>query len=172
MTDLRRVPGLPVHPHPEAAPDAALRVEGLVERPQMLSLDALRALPQRPFDADFVCLERWVAPDQHWRGVALSDVLELAGIRDEARWVQASSGEFSIPLALEDARRALLALELDGEPLPVAHGAPVRLVVPGGECFTSVKWLDRIDVRAEPAENSARTIALGRLERGRAGEQR
>ena len=41
---------------------------------------------------------------------------------------------------------------------------PARLVVPGGECFTSIKWAERIEVRAEAGDNSARRIALDRLE--------
>lgn len=160
----RRLDALPVHPHPEVdAANFVLRVDGLVARPIALTPDDLRALPQHDFDADFVCLEGWVAPDQHWRGVALSDLLELAGPTEGARFVQASSGGFSLPMPIDDARRALLALVLDGAPLAPPHGAPVRLVVPGGACFTSVKWLDRLEVRAEPADDTARAIALARL---------
>lgn len=164
MDELRRLDALPRHPHPEIdVASFVLRVDGLVARPLALTPDDLRALRQRDFDADFVCLEGWVAPDRHWRGVALGDVIELAGPADAVRFVQASSGEFSLPLAIDDARRALLALVLDGAPLAAAHGAPVRLVMPGGECFTSVKWLDRIELRAEAAEDTARAIALARL---------
>jgi len=166
MSVPREVPGLPEHPHSELDLQSyALRVDGLVSHPLTLALDDLRRLPQHPFDADFVCLEGWVAPDQHWAGVALSNVLELAGVDESAAWVQLSSADFSLPLPLDQAGTALLALDLEGAALTPAHGAPVRLVVPGGECFTSVKWVDHIELRAEPAEDTARRIALARLPR-------
>jgi DMSO/TMAO reductase YedYZ molybdopterin-dependent catalytic subunit len=90
-------------------------------------------------------------------------LLARAEPRAEARWVQASAGEFSVPLPLETATQALLALELDGRPLPLEHGGPVRLLVRGGDCFTSVKWLDRLELRSEPAPNTARSTAIARL---------
>lgn len=104
-------------------------------------------------------------PGLHWGGVALATVLEAAGVAEQARFVQASAGEFSVPLSLDAARRALLATRLGDTPLPREHGWPVRLVVPGDDCFTSVKWLDRIELRAQPGANTGRDIALGRLPR-------
>ncbi len=102
-------------------------------------------------------------PGLHWRGVALATVLDAAGVAAQARSVQASAGEFSVPLTLKDSRGALLATQLGDAPLPREHGWPVRLVVPGADCFTSIKWLDRIELRAEPGQNTGREIALGRL---------
>lgn len=164
MSHPRRVAGLPLHDHVHPAwDDYRLRVDGLVAKPLSLSADDLRAMPQRAFDADFVCLEGWVAPDQHWRGVPLADVLALAGAEGRANWVQASSADFSWPMPLAGAGRTLLALEVNGEPLTEPHGAPVRLVVAGGECFTSIKWLDRLELCARPLANTAESIARARL---------
>jgi DMSO/TMAO reductase YedYZ molybdopterin-dependent catalytic subunit len=95
----------------------------------------------------------------------MREVLEQAGIDAKASWVQASVGDFSLPLPIDEARESLLALMLNGEPIPQAHGAPVRLLVPGGECFTSVKWLARLEIRNEPASNTAAEIALRRIGR-------
>ena len=81
----------------------------------------------------------------------------------EARHVQASAGNFSISIPLDRAASALLAISLNGTNLSVEHGAPVRLVLPGGECFTSIKCLDHLEVRSEPGENTAETISLARL---------
>jgi DMSO/TMAO reductase YedYZ molybdopterin-dependent catalytic subunit len=155
---------LPVHPHPDIDIDGyRLRVDGLATRPLELTRADLAALAQRTFDADFVCLEGWTAPDLHWRGVPLVALLDAAGVRPEAGYVQASFDDFSLPLSLADARTALVALELDGEPLPTEHGGPARLLVPGGACFTSVKWLTHLELRAAPDDNTAESIARARL---------
>ncbi|MBI4499288.1 MAG: molybdopterin-dependent oxidoreductase [Chloroflexi bacterium] len=160
--DIRKA--LPVHPSPAAeAVPRQVRVDGLVAHPLELSPADLAALPQRALTDDFTCVEGWVVPALGWQGVPLAAVLDLAQAGPEAQWVQASAGDFSVPLPLEDARRALLALRLDGRDLPVEHGGPVRLVVPGRECFTSIKWLDHLELRLSPASNTGQAIALGRL---------
>lgn len=157
---------LPVHrggPHEPAEP--RLVVDGLVARRLELTPADLAAFRQAEVTDDFRCLEGWSVPGVHWGGVALATVLEAAGVAAEARFVQASAGEFSVPLSLEEARGALLATRLGEAPLPREHGGPVRLVAPGTDCFTSIKWLDRIELRAEPGANTGREIALGRLPR-------
>lgn len=157
---------LPVHPGGPATPEnPRLVVDGLVQRRLELTPSDLAAFPPAAVTDDFRCLEGWSVPGLHWRGVALATLLDAAGVDANARCVQASAGEFSVPLSLEQARNALLATQLGDQPLPREHGAPVRLVVPGADCFTSVKWLDRIEVRTEPGPNTGREIALGRLAR-------
>ncbi|MGH2633748.1 MAG: molybdopterin-dependent oxidoreductase, partial [Tepidiformaceae bacterium] len=142
-----------------------LRVDGLVERPADFSVEGLLALPQDGSDDDFVCLEGWTVPNLRWRGVRLATVLDHVGVRPGGHWAQASVEGFSLPLSLLEAGNALLALTLNDQPLAAEHGAPVRLLVPGGECYTSVKWLDRIELRAEPAANTAEATARARLKR-------
>ena len=161
----RVLDALPVHPG--SGPDPAawrLRVDGLVGQPLDLDLGDLAAMPQQLMVDDFSCLEGWTVPGLRWRGVAVAELLDRAGVPPEAAWVQLSADDFSLPLSIEEARTALLALEVNDEPLPGEHGGPARLVVPGGECFTSIKWTERIEVRAEAGDNSARRIALDRLE--------
>ena len=156
---------LPVHPGD--APDPTtwrLRVDGLVDQPLDLGIDDLLEMTQQLMVDDFACLEGWTVPGIRWRGVAVADLLDRAGAPPDAAWVQVTADDFSLPLPVADARAALLAVEANDEALPGAHGGPARLVVPGGECFTSIKWTERIEVRAEPADNSARRIALARLE--------
>ena len=172
MTDQRTSDGglhvldaLPVHPGEGPDPAAwRLRVDGLVDTPLDLDLGDLAAMPQQLMVDDFSCLEGWTVPGLRWRGVAVADLLDRAAAPSEAAWVQLSADDFSLPLPIAEARTALLALEVNDEPLPAEHGGPARLVVPGGECFTSIKWTERIEVRAEPADNSARRIALARLD--------
>lgn len=164
MSTTRRLPSLPIHPRPNVGVEGyRLQVDGLVARPISLTVADLFTLPQHGLHEDFSCLEGWVVPDLDWRGVWLSDVLDAAGPEPGAEWVQASFGDFSLPLPLAKTTGALLALTLNGAPFPLDHGAPVRLMIPGGECFTSVKWLAHLELRAEPDENSARRIALTRI---------
>lgn len=161
----RVLDALPVHP--SAPPDPAsyrLVVDGLVGRRLELTAADLAALPPAAVTDDFLCLEGWSVPGLHWEGVALATVLDVAGVDAGATCVQASVGGFSVPLTLDEARGALLATRLGEAPLPPEHGSPVRLVVPGGDCFTSIKWLDRIELRAEAGRNTGREIALGRID--------
>jgi DMSO/TMAO reductase YedYZ molybdopterin-dependent catalytic subunit len=60
--------------------------------------------------------------------------------------VRVGAGSYRMPLSMDEVREALLADELDGAPLTLEHGAPWRLIVPGAACYTSVKWVDRLDV--------------------------
>ena len=155
---------LPVHPSNKADVGVhVLRVNGLVGQTLELTPSDFERLPQRDVTADFTCEEGWTVPAVKWWGVTLESVLALAGAHPEAQWVQASAGEFTVPIPLQDARRALLATRLGEGALPSEHGGPVRLIVPGGDCWTSIKWLDHLELRTEPGPNTGKTIALGRL---------
>jgi sulfite oxidase len=97
-----------------------------------------------------------------WSGVALADVLAVAGPLREAAHVGFDGADLcqdarppqrfggSIPLDKACRREVLLAWAMNGEPLPPVHGAPVRVVVPGYIGARSVKWLERIELRPTP----------------------
>jgi DMSO/TMAO reductase YedYZ molybdopterin-dependent catalytic subunit len=156
---------LPVHefPRPENDRVHSLRVDGLVRSRLELILADLQQLAQHDLVDDFTCLGGWSVPKIQWGGILLKDVLLFAKPLPEARYVQASAGHFSLPLPLERAGQALLAIRLNENLLSREHGGPVRLIVQGGECFTSIKWLDHLELLAEPGPNTAKEIALSRL---------
>jgi len=152
--------------HPGVPPDSAthrLGVGGLVAHAASLDREQLARYPQSEVTEDFVCKEGWTVPGQNWRGVLVADILDAAGVLDGARWVEFAADEFRFTVSLEEALTALVALELNGAPLPREHGGPARLVLAGADCFTSIKWLDRIELRADRGPNVARAVALRRL---------
>jgi sulfite oxidase len=159
-----------------------LHVHGLVERELDLSLSTLReAFREREETATLQCAgnrraglmairdipgeARWgpgATGTATWTGVALADVIALAGPLPEAAHVGFEGADVSpeakpaqhfggsIPVDKACRREVLLAWAMNGEPLAPVHGAPVRVVVPGYIGARSVKWLQRIEVRTSP----------------------
>lgn len=157
---------LPLHTIPKQATHLAanpqLRVEGLVAAPQSFSPTDLEDLSRSSFTEDFRCEKDWVVPQQKWGGVRLADLLKLATPLPTARYVRVHAGNYIVPLALEEAEDALLADTLNDQPLTVEHGAPWRLAVAGAACHTSVKWVERLELSAEPGENVGARVAEAR----------
>ena len=163
LQNRRKLPIHPVKAEETGWRAHVLRVDGLVRNRLALSLADLDRFPQERLTDDFTCVESWSVPKVRWSGVLLKSVLLLAEPCPEACYVQASAGNFSLPVTLERAEQALLAIRLSEELLPLEHGGPVRLVLPGGECFTSIKWLEHLELLAQPGENTAKEIAAKRL---------
>jgi DMSO/TMAO reductase YedYZ molybdopterin-dependent catalytic subunit len=132
-----------------------LRIDGLVERPLTLSYDELRALPAAEQVSTFHCVTGWTVEGVHWRGVRFRDLLTPARPLPQARALTFVSAEkpYRDSLTLEQAylADAMLAYDMDGEPLTRAHGAPVRVVIPEMYGYKNVKWVTRIEVTAAPA---------------------
>jgi hypothetical protein len=114
-------------------------------------LAGLRAMPQRTAELPIACVEGW-SRSATWTGVSMRDVLALAGVAGD-RTVEVRSlernglyGRSSVePRVWRDAD-TLLALELNGEPLHLDHGYPLRLVAPNRPGVMQTKWLERLVV--------------------------
>jgi DMSO/TMAO reductase YedYZ molybdopterin-dependent catalytic subunit len=163
MTESNIFSELPTFPVRTPQAPACLRIGGLVEVTLDLTPDQLAGFTQTGLTEDFSCEEGWVVPDQAWRGVLVGDLLDAVGTDVDAGWIEFAAEDFRFSLPTEEARRAIVALGLNDAPLTREHGGPARLLVPGGACFTSIKWLDRIDVRNEPGPNEAAAVARRRI---------
>ena len=132
-------------------PRYRLVVDGRVARPLSLSLEELRAMPQHEAILPIACVEGW-SFSARWGGVRVRDLLDRAGARRGAPARVESLEAFSIygtsPLNHLQAhdRDTLLALELDGQPLALDHGYPLRLIGPNRPGVDQTKWVHRLVV--------------------------
>jgi len=157
-----------------------LEVVGAVEQPLRLNMADLEAMGTRTLAVTVECAgngrtglqplpagEPWVlggVSTARWTGVPLRAVLESARLRPRVVEVLAIGADRgrppdvaeeisfarSLPLAKARDPDTLLALQMNGRPILPEHGAPIRLIVPGWYGMASVKWLERIEVLAEP----------------------
>jgi DMSO/TMAO reductase YedYZ molybdopterin-dependent catalytic subunit len=155
FTGSRRLEGaLPVtswvadDPDPVDPGTWTLSVRGLVDRPVDRGVDDLQSTTERRTLLD--CTSGWYA-ERDWRGVRLGDLLDDAGVGEDAAWVTVHSVTgYRWSLPLPEARDALLATHLSDERLDHGHGYPVRLVAPGRRGFQWVKWVEAVEVRHRP----------------------
>ena len=131
-----------------------LVVEGLVDRRLQLTTGQLRAAGTIAQTTRHDCVEGWSAVG-NWRGVPLATILAMAAPRSTARYcvfscfdVDASGQPYYESLDLHEAAhpQTLLALDLNGAPLDLDHGAPVRLRIPTQLGYKSAKWVSRIEL--------------------------
>jgi DMSO/TMAO reductase YedYZ molybdopterin-dependent catalytic subunit len=128
------------------------QIYGEVEDELQLSWDELLGLPQKDVVTDIHCVTRWSKLDTAWRGVAVSDLLERAGIKPRGKYVMAySDGGYTTNLPLEAVLDddVLLAHTYDGEPLEHDHGGPLRLLVPKRYFWKSAKFVRKLEVMSE-----------------------
>jgi sulfane dehydrogenase subunit SoxC len=154
-----------------------LEVGGLVERPLALALEDIKARPRHTRAVTLECAgngrallepnvlsQPWLQEavgTAEWTGTPLAGVLQEAGLKPEGREIvftgldRGIQGEVehlyerSLPRAEALRPEMLLAYEVNGQPLPPQHGAPLRLIVPGWYGMTHVKWLQSITVIGE-----------------------
>jgi DMSO/TMAO reductase YedYZ molybdopterin-dependent catalytic subunit len=141
---------------PQVAPSSwQLRIHGMVEREITLTLDQLLRLPLIENYTTLCCVSNPVGGpyigNARWLGASLARILRSAGIRAGASQLLCTSTDgftSGTPVqAVMDGRDALLAVAMNGAPLPVAHGFPARLVVTGLYGYVSAcKWITDINV--------------------------
>lgn len=166
-----------------------LNVVGLVERPLSLTLRDLMKMPSQAQFVTLECAgngrsllsprvngEQWnlgAVSTAEWTGVPLKEFLDRAGVKGGAKEIVfrgADSGKldangepirFERSLSMDDAQgsEALLAYAMNGETLPIQHGYPLRVIVPGWYAVASVKWLTGIDVISRPFSGHYQTDA-------------
>lgn len=147
-----------------------------------LDLPTLESLPQRTITAYLECAGNWrgLYPElagtrasggqwttgavgcAEWSGPSLASVLDLAGVRPEAvdvnlAGLDGSGFERAMPLAKARDPDTIIALRMNGEPLPADHGFPARSIVPGWSGSNSIKWLGSIQVSTERVWNRNNT---------------
>ena len=152
--------------------DWSLKIDGKVDRPLTLRMDDLKKLPRvelvsvlecagngRSFYEPSVAGTQWASGavgNGRWAGVRLSDVLRKAGIQSSAKEILCDGADlplgkmpdFQRTITVEKALHTdtMLAYAMNGQPLPLEHGFPLRVIVPGWAGDSWVKWLQHIEV--------------------------
>lgn len=132
-----------------------LRITGLVDEPYELSFDELLAMDMVEEPVTIACVSNEVGGDlvgnARWLGVPLAELLDRAGVQpDASQIVGRSTDDFTVGFPTEtglDGRVAMVAVGMNGEPLPARHGYPARLIVAGLYGYVSAtKWLTEIEL--------------------------
>jgi len=133
-----------------------LHVTGMVDREVVLSYDDLRAMPQLEQYVTIACVSNKVGDhlvgNARWQGVRLRSVLAQAGVHAGATQIVGRSVDdftvgFPTEWAMDPSREPMIAIGMNGVPLPLEHGFPARLIVPGLFGYVSAtKWLAEIEL--------------------------
>ncbi|MGH7905549.1 MAG: molybdopterin-dependent oxidoreductase, partial [Candidatus Binataceae bacterium] len=164
---------------PEIEPNGwAIEIDGMVRRPIRLTLEDLIRRPKRTMLSFHECAGNPLKPKQAiravanvvWSGADLKELLDEAEIEPAARFlwsygvdhgdygdIQSASYLKDLPLERLAAGDIILAYEMNGEPLMLEHGAPVRLFIPGYYGTNSVKWLCRMTLADRRADGPLTT---------------
>ena len=127
------------------------RVEGEVEQPLNLSWAEFTALPKAAQVSDFHCVTTWSKYDVRWGGVNFRTLVERVRPKAAATHLLLECGDgytTNLPLAELRGEDILLAYELEGEPLPLEHGGPLRMIVPHLYAWKSAKFLTGLRFQA------------------------
>ncbi len=133
-----------------------LRIHGLVDRETTLTFEELAGLPTFEQYVTISCVSNEVGGNlvgnAKWTGVRLRDVLEIAGVQSNAtqlvgRSVDGWTAGMPTAWVMDPEREPMIALQMNDEPLPPAHGYPARLIIPGLYGYVSAtKWLSELEL--------------------------
>jgi DMSO/TMAO reductase YedYZ molybdopterin-dependent catalytic subunit len=130
-----------------------LKINGMVDKPFALSYDDILSMPLRERDITMTCVSNEVGGPYvgtaRWLGIPLKTLMQRAGIHPEADQlfgISADGFTTSTPTRIAlDGRDAMVVVGMNGEPLPIAHGFPARMIVPGLYGYVSAcKWLTSV----------------------------
>jgi sulfite oxidase len=167
-------------PVPQVDPATwSLKIGGEVNAPLALSLDEIKKLPAHTVTMTLECAgngralftpplagiqwEKGAVSTARFTGARLSDVLKRAGVKSSALNVEMHAADRppgtmpafvrQVPMAKAVHPDTLIAWDMNGQPIPLAHGAPLRAIVPGWEGAYSVKWLNALNLIAKDSDS-------------------
>lgn len=165
---------------PNVQPSWEIEIGGLIDKPFKITVDELSKLPQTEVTSVLQCSgngRSFFTPRPSgnpwtyggigqvtWRGVLLKTLLEAKGVKlnENARFITMNAStqggarpyEKSFPISVLDYNSAMLALSMNGEPLPAVHGGPVRLVAAGTFGTANVKWIVKLEFTANESSGN------------------
>ncbi|MCZ7372594.1 MAG: molybdopterin-dependent oxidoreductase [Candidatus Methanoperedens sp.] len=132
-----------------------LTVEGLVDKPIVISYNELLKLESEEQITDFHCVEGWSVDNVKWKGIRLKTLFDMVGLKQEAAFAtfHSASGIYSDSLSITEALESdvMLAYMQNDEPIPEEQGRPLRLVMPRMFGYKNVKWVNRITLTGTQA---------------------
>jgi DMSO/TMAO reductase YedYZ molybdopterin-dependent catalytic subunit len=169
---------MPVPPSPDAAA-WRLQVTGEVATPLSLSVADLRAMPAATVTMTLECAgngraffdppvagiqwQKGAVGTARWTGVRMAEVLKRAGARPAGRFAIMNAADRplgtmpdfvrQIPIGKAMDPDTLIAYEMNGQPIPLVHGFPLRAIVPGWEGAYAIKWLNEVTVSASETDS-------------------
>jgi DMSO/TMAO reductase YedYZ molybdopterin-dependent catalytic subunit len=149
---------------PQVSPQSwQLRIHGMVDKPMTINFNELMRRPMIDHDVTLTCVSESVGGNfignARWQGTLLADILKEAGIQKGAtQIVMRDVNGMNLGVAVDpvmDGRASLLAVGMNGQPLPQEHGFPVRVVVPGLYGYVSAcKWVVDMELTTFPSFNA------------------
>ena len=137
---------------PGNMPEWKLRVHGAVHKPKTFDFKQLTELQTVDITCDVHCVTGWTLLDSKWRGIRMTALMDLVKVKASAGFVifEGYAGYTSnIPISEARKKNVILAHGFSGRPLPQAHGAPLRALVPDRYFYKSAKWLEGIKFTVE-----------------------
>lgn len=129
--------------------DWRLEVYGACNNRVSLGFDELLGLEQTVDTSDFHCVTTWSLMDLQWKGVRVSDLLALAEPQDDAKYLLCHGYDgYTTNVTLAEALKpdVLIAYQVNGQPLPAAHGGPVRMITPQLYAWKGAKWIKGLEL--------------------------
>ncbi|MEM3409592.1 MAG: molybdopterin-dependent oxidoreductase [Nitrososphaerota archaeon] len=124
-----------------------LKISGCVDNPIELTYQDLLSLEQTKVRGGFHCVEGWSIIDVLWEGVKIKTIAEKVSYLQDSKWMIFRGVEgYSAPVPVEYAlsEDSIIAIKMNGRPLPLEHGFPARPIIPRLYAWKSVKWLTEI----------------------------